>query len=400
MSKMRRVPISILVVCVVVALAACKKSTVRGGSTAPGTQPPPARTEPGKQPAEPARAEPARAEPRNRKLKVGIAIPSYVHAVAWIGQAKGIFGAHGIEAEVTTMGGSAATMKGLVSGDIKIGLAGGDAAIKANLAGADLVVFGSVVTRHYHRLVVAGDIKKPADLKGKTIGLPFLGGPQDFLVQVLCKKWGLKYGKDVKVQNMGKEYARLVAISQGKVHGITSAAAKSKLDKLGLNILANPRTWDERAPYMMMVAQRSFLADNQQLVLDFMRALASAQEFYLRHREESLKVVFDKLGPKKGKPEEVYVEGGPLMYELPPRPNLVAMKLALEYLAGIKDFTAKAGAYDIDRMIDHSLVKKLEGEGAYKKAMEAHQQLARTGSAAKPPENKVTGAGEQTPAKK
>ncbi len=325
---------------------------------------------------EPKKAEPKKVEPEKRKLKIGIAIPSYVHAVAWIAQQRGMFAGSGIDAEVVTMGGSSATMKGLVSGDIKIGMAGGDAAIKANLAGADLVVFGSVVTKHYHRLVVKGNIKKPKQLKGKTIGLPFLGGPQDFLVYVLLNKWGLKYGKDVKVQNMGKEYARLVAIKEGKVDGITSAATKSKLDKLGLNILANPRTWDERAPYMMMVAQRSFLKENEPLVLDYMRAIAGAQEFYLRHRDDALKVAFDKLGAKKGPATENYVEGGPLMYELPPVPNAEAMKLALGYIATIKDFKVKAEAYDINKMLDGSLVKKLQSEGAYTKAIEAKKELA------------------------
>ena len=359
-------------------------------------------TPPAKQDEQP--ADPKKPEPQNRQLKIGIAIPSYVHAVAWIAQQKGIFGASGIDAEVVTMGGSAATMKGLVSGDIKIGMAGGDAAIKANLAGGDLVVFGSVVTRHYHRLVVKGSIKKPAQLKGKTIGLPFLGGPQDFLVYVLCNKWGLKYGKDVKAQNMGKEYARLVAITEGKVDGITSAATRSKLDKLGLNILANPRTWDERAPYMMMVARRSFLKENEALVLDYMRAIANAQEFYLRHRDDALKIAFDKLGAKKGSAQENDLEGGPLMYELPATPNLEAMKLALDYIATIKDFKAKAEAYDINKMIDGSLVKKLQAEGAYKKAIEAQKQLAGTGAAAKPQEKKVTRPGarpeKKAPAKK
>ena len=339
-------------------------------------------------------AEPKKPEPQNRPLKIGIAIPSYVHAVAWIAQEKGFFGASGIDAEVVTMGGSAATMKGLISGAIQIGMAGGDAAIKANLAGGDLVVFGSVVTRHYHRLVVKGNIKKPSKLKGKTIGLPFLGGPQDFLVHVLCKKWGLKYGKDVRVQNMGKEYARLVAITEGKVDGITSAAAKSKLDKLGLNILANPRTWDERAPYMMMVARRSFLEKNEALVLDYMRAIANAQEFYMRHRDDALKIAFDKLGAKKGSAQENYAEGGPHMYELPPTPNMEAMKLALAYIGTIKDFKAKAEAYDINKMIDGSLVKKLQAEGAFKKAIEAHKELVSKGAAAKAPAKK------EAPAKK
>jgi len=325
---------------------------------------------------QPAAAEEAPTKTQKKTLRLGIAIPSYVHAVAWIGAQQGFFDQHGIEAEVVTMGGSAATMKGLVAGDIQIGLAGGDAAIKANLAGADLVVFGGVVTKHYHRLVVSGDINKPFDLKGKTIGLPFLGGPQDFLVYVLCKKWGLSYGKEVKVQNMGKEFARLVAITKNKVDGITSAAPRSKLDKLGLRILADPRTWDEPAPYMMMVARRPFLEENQALALDFMRALAQAQTFYLGQRDEALKVAFDKLGAKKGDAQENYRTGGPLMYDIPPLPKVKAMKLALDYIGRNEDFAKKAAGFDLQEMIDPSLAQKLVAEGAYEEALAAQKRLA------------------------
>lgn len=315
-------------------------------------------------------------EPALQKLRVGIAIPSYVHAVAWIAQVKGQFARHGIDAEVITMGGSSATMKGLVAGDIQIGLAGGDAAIKANLSGADLVVFGSGVTRHYHRLVVKGDIEKPADLKGRTIGLPFLGGPQDFLVYVLCQKWGLEYGKDVKVQNMGKEFARLVAITDGKVDGITSAAPRSTLDKLGLKVLADPRSWDEPAPYMMMVAERAFIEKNRALALRFMRALAQAQTYYMAKRDEALEVAFDKLGAKKGDARMNYVEGGPLMYAVPPVPHVKAMQTALDYIALNPDFTEKAKGFDLGRMLDGSLVKTLAGEGLYAPVEAAHARLA------------------------
>lgn len=360
-----RTRLTLIPVLVILAGTGCNQKNEPVNKAAPGTL------------AEGPRHSPETPPPtEKRKLRIGIAIPSYVHAVAWIAQAEGIFARHGIDAEVVTMGGSSATMKGLVAGDIQVGLAGGDAAIKANLSGADLVVFGSGVTRHYHRLVVRVDIEKPEDLKGRTIGLPFLGGPQDFLVYVLCQKWGLEYGKDIKVQNMGKEYARLVAITDGTVDGITSAAPRSKLAKLGLRVLADPRTWDEPAPYMMMVARRAFLDKDRDLALDFLRALAEAQTFYLTQRDDALKVAFDKLGSKKGDARMNYIEGGPLMYAVPPVPDAEAMKTALDYIALNPDFASKAAGFDLGRMLNGSLVDSLISEGAYTGVKAAHDRLA------------------------
>ena len=128
-------------------------------------------------------------------------------------------------------------------------------------------------------------------LKGKTIGLPFLGGPQDFLVHVLCQKLGLVYGKDITTKNMGREFAKLIAITNNTVDAITSAAPNSKLKEFNLNIVADPRTWDEPAPYMMIVSSRETLQKERDTALAFMRSLAAAQEFYLTNKKDSLAIL-------------------------------------------------------------------------------------------------------------
>jgi NitT/TauT family transport system substrate-binding protein len=319
---------------------------------------------------------PAAEAPAPRALKVAIAIPSYVHAVAWIAREKGFFGRHGIDAEVVTTGGSSDAMRALLSGDIGIALAGGDSAIKANLAGADLVVFGTVVNRHYHRVVVRPEIRESADLRGKSFGLPVLGGPQDFLAYVMCRKWGLEYGKDLTIKVLGKEVARLPTLLRGDVDAMAVAGPRAMVEGMGLRVLADPRTWDEPAPYMMMVAKRSFLADHPDLVTDFVRALADAQAFYMDHPEEALPVVFQKLGPGEGSANENYAEGGPLMYVVPPAPDAAAMRTALDYIASMPDLAAKARDFDLGRMLDGTLVQRLEAEGAFAPVLAARDRLA------------------------
>ncbi|MBM4394547.1 MAG: ABC transporter substrate-binding protein [Deltaproteobacteria bacterium] len=343
--------------------------------------------------ASPEAARPA--APALRKLKVAIAIPSYVHAVAWIAKSKGFFEKRGIDAEVVTTGGSADAMKGLLSNDIGIALAGGDSAVKANLAGADLVVFGTVVNRHYHRLVVRQGIDGPEDLRGKSLGVPVLGGPQDFLTYVLCRKWGLEYGKDVAIKVLGKEIARLPAVQRGDVDGLTAAAPRSTVEKLGLKILADPRTWDEPAPYMMMVARRPFLKDNDALVADFVRAIADAEAFYMTNPDEALAVAFDKLGPGEGDPRENYAEGGPLMFAVPPAPDVAAMRVAVDYIATAPDLAEKARAFDLPGMIDGALVARLAAEGAFGQVAAARAELA---ARLKPPTGEAAAAGAPAPA--
>jgi len=272
--------------------------------------------------------------------------------------------AQGLEAEVVTMGGSAATMKGLVSGDIVLGLAGGDAAIKANLAGADLVLLGGIVNNHYHRLVSRNDLTEPAQLKGRSIGLPFLGGPQDFLVQNLLDGWALGYGTDVEVRNMGREAAKLVALERNEVAAITSASPDSVVASMNLHVLANPQ--DQPAPYMQMLTTRAQLEKNGALIEKALRGLASAQVAYTADKAGHLAVLRDKLGSTPDMAGEVYDQFGPGLYSSPPLPDQGALSATLTFLGGLDDFKEKANGYDLTTMVDSSIVGKLVQEGAYK----------------------------------
>ena len=159
---------------------------------------------------------------RPRTLRVGMAIPSYAHGVLWIAQDGGFFAKRGLEVEVFASKGSADAMRLLMSKDLDIVLAGGDALVKADLAGADAVAFAGVVNTFYHRLAAGPGTRSLADLRGRRVGLPFLGGPQDMTVRVALRRAGLAYGKDVSIANLGSEYARLTAIRQGRTDAVTT----------------------------------------------------------------------------------------------------------------------------------------------------------------------------------
>jgi ABC-type nitrate/sulfonate/bicarbonate transport system substrate-binding protein len=311
-----------------------------------------------------------------RRVRLGLAIPSYVHAVAWIAQERGFFARHGLDVEVVTFAGSPPTLKGILAGDLQIGLAGGDSAIKANLAGADLVVFASLVSRHYHRLVARADIRSPEDLRGHTVGVPVLGGPQDFLVHVACRKWGLAYGTDVRVQVLGEELARLSAVVDGRVDAISSALPSAKIRALGLTTLADPRTWDEPAPYMVAVAQREFLTRHPDIARDFLRAIADAQTFYLDEPDAALSLVGGRLGAALGDAHDNYAEGGPLLYVIPPAPDARALSVAWDYIRTDEAFRDRTEGFDLARMIDGTVVAELVREGAFEAAAAARERRA------------------------
>ena len=305
------------------------------------------------------------APPELTKLRLGLAIPSWLHAVAWVTEDAGIFDKHGLDVTVFLMKGSAGSMQGLLSGDIDIALAGSDAMIKADLAGGDMVAFGGLANHHYHQIVTTADITTPEKLKGKSIGLPVLGGPQDTAVKVALKRFGLKYNEDVIIKNMGSEYARLVALKKGEVDAVTSAATRSLVDKMGFHVLADIPAWNIPFPYMQMIARRGFLADNEDTALRFVRAISEGIRYYKTHRDESLAIVAKYLGGKADEPGEAYDSRGPSLISYPPYPDMAGYEA---YLADLVAQDPRAAERTAGEFVTTELLDKVKAEGGFEAA--------------------------------
>ena len=297
----------------------------------------------------------------SQNLRIGIAIPSYVHGVVWIAQERGAFGS--ASAKVSVMGGSAATVRTLLAKRIDVGLAGGDAVIKANLAGGDLVIVASLVERFYHRLVASGEIKKPADLRGKKIGLPFLGGPQDMAVKYALKEFGLVYNRDVQVVSLGKEFNRMAAISRGDIAATTSQAPRSQLAKLKVRVLLDLPKEADPFPYMVMVVRRSDLVGRRSLLLSTLKGLCDATKFYRapENQRASLKLLqkYMKSSETEGAAMERLSESGPGLLNYPPKPSLTSLKTTIDFM----ELSSTQSKDALSRLVDTTLLEDAKKNG-------------------------------------
>ncbi len=291
---------------------------------------------------------------------MGIAIVSYVHAVAWIAADKNFFPPQELSHDIKVMGGSAATMRALLSDNIDIGIAGGDAVIKANLAGADFVVVGGLVNRFYHRIIARPEIKTSLDLRGKKVGLAFLGGPQDMAVKYALKDMGLTYGKDVEILNLGKEFNRMAALSRGDIHATTSQTPPSRLKELGFSVLADLPAKDVAFPYAMIVVRKSYLAKNPTKVRAALRGLCEATTFYQTHEKDSLAIISKHLkgSDTESAAQERYRTGGPSAISYPPKPDPRGFLRVIQALD-----TPGAKNLKVENLLDLSILEALQKEG-------------------------------------
>ena len=264
---------------------------------------------------------PAPGETKER-VRIGLAIPSYVHAIAWISHERGYFADEGLAAEVQVMGGSAATIQALVGGSLDFGLAGGDTALKARLAGADLAVLAVVVDRFYHRIISRPDVQGLEALKGKTIGLPFLGGPQEMAVRHALQSVSLSPERDVKLLTLGEEFNRMAALARGEIHATTAEVPLPRIREQGFHVLADLPAGDARFPYVAVVVRKGHLQQRTAQAQGVVRALCRGIAYYKHadNKPQALELVRRHIGSEVPPhvAEESYEDVGPRFLAYPP----------------------------------------------------------------------------------
>ena len=97
-------------------------------------------------------------------------------AALWIGVEQGFFRKHGLNVEVINIRSGPLTMVALASGDIQVAYTIPGAILSAAAGGMDVAFFGGIVNRADGDLVVEPSIRRPEDLRGKTIGVQSIGG--------------------------------------------------------------------------------------------------------------------------------------------------------------------------------------------------------------------------------
>ncbi|MBM2803295.1 MAG: transporter substrate-binding protein [Deltaproteobacteria bacterium] len=116
--------------------------------------------------------------------------------------ANGLFDKYGIKVEPVTLRGGAVTLTALASDGIQFLYCSADPQIPRMAAGGEAKIVSSLVIGLPWVLMGRTEIKRPADLKGKTIPVSRPGGLTDHLAKAVLKKNNLTT-QDVKLLHIG-----------------------------------------------------------------------------------------------------------------------------------------------------------------------------------------------------
>src|SRR3990172_8230618 len=280
-------------------------------------------------------------------------------ATAWIAREAGYFIAEGLDIELIRVGGSTRVAPALLGGSAPIIQAGAPAALAANAAGSDVVIIASTGTVSPFRLMARPEIKRPADLKGKKAGITTFGSTSDQVVRLALKQFNLEPNKEVALLTFGAQPEAFAAL----VNGVVQAAALSyplypKAAKLGMRELIRFGDLGVEDINGTVITTRSFIAQQRDTLLRFLRAFTRGMHRYRTDKEYSKRV----LG-KYGKiTDDEILEGTWQDYaptlQKSPRPSLRAIQFLIE-----NQFQGKKPLPKPEQFVDASLADQLEKSG-------------------------------------
>ena len=282
----------------------------------------------------------------------------------WAVKDLGLLKKYGLEGETVLVPGTSRQIQALVGDSIQFAHVDAAGHIRAVMRGADIVMVTASLNKFPFSFVTQKEIRKPADLIGKKIGIVGFGGANDLAVTVLLREWKIPRDK-VTVLQAGGGANRLVALSTGALDAtVLSHPELGEALRMGMNELGNLDEFKSADYPMSVVAvRRSFLGQNRDVVKRFVMAYTEATHQFMNNKEKGIAVFKNRLKQDNVKAlEETYKYFAP-KFSFPTRVSKNGMQNTLELIA--KD-NPKLDT-KIDKYVDESIMNELEKEGFFTK---------------------------------
>jgi ABC-type nitrate/sulfonate/bicarbonate transport system substrate-binding protein len=213
-------------------------------------------------------------------------------SLPWIATEAGLFKKHNLDFDLVFIASSPSVTAAMLGGDAEVCLGGGEGPIRAYVQGAnDFVFIGGFKNVLTHSILGRAEIKRPADLKGKKIGINRIGSnPHYFAIQAL-RRSGIDPGEVTFIQSGGSPET-LAALLSGNLDAASlNPPADAQAIARGLHyVIYGPEL---KLPYAATVffTRKSLLAKRQPVLGEFLRAMAEAGKIVHTDREFTYKVL-------------------------------------------------------------------------------------------------------------
>ena len=278
----------------------------------------------------------------------------------WLAKEEGIFTKHGLDADLVTVRSAPLQVTALVSNEVQFVRGSVSSMLTAASQGAKLkIILSLFAERASYDFLAAPSITRPADLKGKKIGVQDFSGLLWTLTMMSLREMGLDPQRDnINIQAIGDS----TVIAQSLASGIIDAAALDKLQSvrlqsLGVKVLLDlSRISFPSSPYM---GAEQWIDKNPLVVEKFIKAMIEASTIMRAQKERGLAVLQRHIKTDRALAEIGYKN---LLQDLTAYTftSVKGLKTVQEIVA-LRD--PKIAKYNVEDLLDQRVLKKVVDSG-------------------------------------
>jgi NitT/TauT family transport system substrate-binding protein len=242
----------------------------------------------------------------------------------------------------------------------------GDVLVAAALRGGDTVMVAGVVNKGLQRITTKPEIKTPADLKGKRVGVTRIGAVSHSVLLMMLQRWKMAVN-DVQVMQVGSSPNMLVSLDKNGIDAaVLTIPSMFVAEDRGYRVLLDMADTDIYYLHTMIATTRSYIKNNRDKVSRFLKGYLEGLAFVKQHKRESIDVVKKKL--RIGAEQERNLERSidllsAKYYEQIPYPSMRGVETVLGFVE--KD-NPKAKSADPKSFVDDSLLREIDQSGFIK----------------------------------
>lgn len=287
-------------------------------------------------------------------------------SMPWIAEEAGLFKKYGLDFQLVYISSASMVTAAMLSGSGDVAISGGEAIVRASTQGVkELVFIAAAKNSLTHSILARPEIKRPEDLKGKTLGLTRIGSNSHYFVVQALRRYGLE-AADVNFIQTGGQVENLTALLTGKVDAATMTGPSGGARAIAEGFRYAVYGPDLQIPFAaaMLVTRRALLRTHTPVLEKFMHAMTEAVKIMFKDKELTYKILGKYLRINDRKILDAAYDEEIKVME-------AKMEFKLESIQAIVDETAKADPRATkvkpQDLIDRSLLDKLQKTGFFDK---------------------------------
>ena len=156
-------------------------------------------------------------------------------------------------------------------------------------------MIAAVVNKGLQRIIARSDIKTPAELKGKRIGVTRIGAVSHSVLLMMLPRWKMTVN-DVQVMQVGSSPNMLAALDKGGIDAaVLTIPSMFVAEDRGYRVLVDMGDSDIYYLQTIIATTRNYVKSNRDRVLRFLRGYLEGLAFVKQHKKETVDIVRKKL---------------------------------------------------------------------------------------------------------